>query len=106
MLEFESKAMTMQQGAEIASMLALQGYLCRFSPADDMLKHNRKAYPEKEYGDGEYNRAEPSYEGVAPGWKSARELLPRIPPPGTKPRKASHTFEGWHALESVCFRMV
>ena len=33
-IEFESKTMTMQQGAEVAARLALQGYLCRFAPVD------------------------------------------------------------------------
>ncbi|KAL1515568.1 hypothetical protein AB1Y20_002188 [Prymnesium parvum] len=100
-IEFESKAMTMQQGAEVASLLALQGYLCRFSPADDMLKHSRKAMALEEYGDGKYNRADPSYEAIAPNWKRERKLMP----PERKPINPTHTFEGWHALESVCFRM-
>ncbi|KAL3905896.1 MAG: hypothetical protein SGPRY_010747 [Prymnesium sp.] len=103
-IEFESKAMTMQQGAEIASLLAIHGYLCRFSPTDDMLKHNRKAFPEAEYGDSQYNRADPSYSAVDPDWKKPR---PTMPPAELKPlRKPTQTFEGWHALESICFRML
>lgn len=31
-IEFESKTMSVQQGREIAALLALQGYLCRFAP--------------------------------------------------------------------------
>ena len=31
-IEFESKTMTRQQGAEIGARLALLGYLCRFEP--------------------------------------------------------------------------
>ena len=38
MIEFESKAFTAQQGAEVAVVLALQGYLCRFSPWDTFRK--------------------------------------------------------------------
>ena len=33
-IEFESKTMTLQQGAELSALLALQGYLCRFAPDD------------------------------------------------------------------------
>jgi FkbM family methyltransferase len=32
-IEFESKTMTVQQGMELAALLAVQGYLCRFAPA-------------------------------------------------------------------------
>ena len=29
-IEFETKAMSMQQGAEVSTLLALHGYLCRY----------------------------------------------------------------------------
>ena len=60
-IEFETKAFTMQQGAEIASLLSLYGYLCRFAPfkdpENDMLSSERAALHDKEYGDSAYNRA-------------------------------------------------
>ena len=34
-IEFESKTLTAQQGHEIAALLAVQGFLCRFSPSGD-----------------------------------------------------------------------
>lgn len=37
-IEFESKTMTAQQGAEIAALLAMQGYLCRFHPYHTMAR--------------------------------------------------------------------
>lgn len=40
-IEFESKTLTMQQGHEIAAVLAVQGYLCRFAPS------GRKQWPGK-----------------------------------------------------------
>ena len=65
-LEFETKAFTMQQGAEVASYLALLGYLCRFNPwqrndVNDMLRRGRRAWPDEEYGDSAYNRAAGHY---------------------------------------------
>lgn len=41
-IEFESKTMTAQQGAEIGTLLAVQGYLCRFAPSGEAQWPGRK----------------------------------------------------------------
>ena len=128
-IEFETKAFTMQQGAEIASLLSLYGYLCRFAPfkdpENDMLSSKRTALQYQEYGDSAYNRAYGAYNRSAAAEKLERARVRALAvdellrPKRSKTRSKHLKAKGRAAvlvelgkvglqtmLEAVCYRML
>ena len=64
-VQFESKTMTMQQGAEIMALLTLSGYLCRFEPMHAMRRWYRAVEdPKKKPEPRERKRRQYAYESV------------------------------------------
>eukprot|EP00966_Prymnesium_polylepis_P098326 2277308-Prymnesium_polylepis.1 len=106
-IEFETKAMTMQQGTEIASLMALQGYLCRFEPPDDMLYKRRAFKDMADYGDGPFNNAPAAYNWshrtklrrVWEGWRNSSSRKKFVK------RAGPEFFYSRDHQESVCFRV-
>ena len=128
-IEFETKAFTMQQGAEIASLLSLYGYLCRFAPfkdpENDMLSSKRTALQYQEYGDSAYNRAHGAYNRSAAAEKLERARIRALAadellrPKRSKTKSKRLKAKGRAAvlvelgkvgvptmLEAVCYRML
>lgn len=113
-VEFESKAMTMQQGAEISSLMALQGYLCRFEAQDDMLSRRRTARKDVYYGEKiDFNISlhaptlpiQPPADPGAHWVDTKRRSRTGRRGPASKPRSDLSPY-GHNTLESVCYRMV
>ena len=107
-IEFETKAMTMQQGTEIASLMTIQGYLCRFEPPNDMLFKRRAFKNMTEYGDGAFNNAPGAYnwsllDEQAQTWMKALTSSKKSRRRG--PRVERDPFHSRDILESACFRM-